>query len=237
MMKKKFLETNSIRIAKLIVELRVEPRLDYYDRLFKVSQNFVNRYPQWVTSWQEVTLNNVELRRNLILRQHVWSQMFEHPNDDDWMQDALEIFPKVSGDFGYSSATRFGFRVQTYRPLGVTFEEAVKLFNLLNHSQELRGLPFLNEQVSDDSFILNTEHDGWKYHFEVGPVRSEEVIGRSNFTFEESRKQIPTSSAYLWVDVDVAAAVVDIEKFQEVLLSAQERAAERIEGIHSFFEG
>ncbi len=206
----------SPKLYKTIFQARYKAELKFYELLIPAAKQ-MTEFPDWETNRLSVTLKNFDRRCNLSISHNSFS--YDQDSNDieietNYINKALEILPSA---LEIESFIRLGFRRRYLIPVEIPFDSLIQMLNIKLLSQEKKLREVMPANVKDLMYRIDSEEEGFKYHFLIGPVSKQEIPKYVEFNRQHNLNPANREEKYRKIvqEYPDVAIFIDIDLFQE----------------------
>lgn len=204
------------KLYKTIFQARYKAELKFYELLILAAKQ-MTEFPDWETNRLSVTLKNFDRRCNLAISHNSFS--YDQDSNDieietNYINKALEILPSA---LEIESFIRLGFRRRYLIPVEIPFNSLIQMLNIKFLSQEKKLREIMPANVKDLMYRIDSEEEGFKYHFLIGPVSKQEIPKYVEFNRQHNLNPASREEKYRKIvqEYPDVAIFIDIDLFQE----------------------
>jgi len=210
------------RPQKSIFQIRYDPKLCFFDRLYK-NEKLFDKFPHWQTDRLKVTLRDYDKKHSIKIAHD--NTTFESDSYHKETEEQMISFlvSEINNFVNDGTFSRFGFRRYYLIKQDMSLQELVEILNLKYFTQDFKKL--FNDQINDSTIVITSSVNGNDFRLYLGPMKKEEIPNFLKYNIDnhidpEPQKRVQILSEIfnnypdvaLFLDIDYYLTGKDLKK-------------------------
>ncbi len=220
-------------MTRKVIEIRLKPRVNFYDKMYSIGDELMTDFPDWLTDRMNLSLFNKEKKFAVYLEFNRLAIVTENydPNDNSFDKIVNKTISIYMSNLPVTEIVRLGIRVTKLVKLKFKYNEYVSIFQKKFYPSPERFKGLLPSTLNDVVFSADFVDDN-KFHYLLGPATKDEAKQRFEAKFPVEDKELAENM--LFVDIDGFDDNFKISKLDSKLESIDEKVMTLLENSISF---